>query len=437
MIWFFWWVFLSDFYNQLIKNNENILESYYDDSRHILELTIDDVYKVDTYNSIYIAKISKIDNSIIDKDIFSLAQAPNNIDIKKWYKILVESKIYKLDNFGHFDYKNYMLSKKIYNKIYINSMQVVSVNNINFIEKYLDNLRQNLLGVINILYPKNEALFLGGILLWAREDLPQELKTNFNNSWLTHFIAVSGFNITILIVFISFLFKYFPIYLRVILITVSIVLFTLLVWDTAPVVRASIMGLIWYYILVSGRKWNTWTILLLSLFIMILFSPLSLNYDVSLHLSFLAVLGIIFTSDFFKKIFYFLPETLAIREAFILTMSAFVFTLPIMMFNFGQVSLIAPISNIAVAWTMPFAMAFGFISILAYFIYPIFWFIIWYLTWIFLHYDMLMVSLFWNMDYMLLSFDVGIYKNYLELLYFIVLWFVILYFKEDKKETQV
>jgi hypothetical protein len=67
---------------------------------------------------------------------------------------------------------------------------------------------------------------------------------------------------------------------------------------------------------------------------LILYSPLSLNYDISLHLSFLAVLGIIYTQKFFSKIFSFLPEILAIREAFVMTLSALSFSLPVMIFDF-------------------------------------------------------------------------------------------------------
>jgi len=59
--------------------------------------------------------------------------------------------------------------------------------------------------------------------------MSEELKTDFNNSGLTHFIAVSGFNITILIVFLSYLFKIFPIFIRIILITLSIASFVILV----------------------------------------------------------------------------------------------------------------------------------------------------------------------------------------------------------------
>ena len=107
------------------------------------------------------------------------------------------------------------------------------------------------------------------------------------------------------------------------------------------------------------------TLLAFTAVCMSLFAPLVLLYDVSFHLSFLAVIGIIYTQDFFKKYLRFLPEFFAIREAAVLTLAALVFALPIMMFQFGQVSLFAPFANIAVTWTIPFAMLFGALSLIA------------------------------------------------------------------------
>ena len=89
---------------------------------------------------------------------------------------------------------------------------------------------------------------------------------------------------------------------------------------------------------------------------MVIISPLSINYDINFHLSFLAVLGILYTQKFFEKIFFWLPDFLAIRESFVLTLSAMSFALPIIIFNFGQVSIMSPIANIAVTWTIPLAM---------------------------------------------------------------------------------
>jgi predicted membrane metal-binding protein len=86
--------------------------------------------------------------------------------------------------------------------------------------------------------------------------------------------------------------------------------------------------------MISGRQNNPLSIILLTAFFMLILSPLSLNYDVSFHLSFLAVLGIIYTQKFFDRIFYFLPEIFAIKESLVLTLSSLSFTLPIMIFNF-------------------------------------------------------------------------------------------------------
>jgi predicted membrane metal-binding protein len=53
-----------------------------------------------------------------------------------------------------------------------------------------------------------------------------------------------------------------------------------------------------------------------------------------------------------------MPELLAIKESFVMTMSALVMTLPIVIFNFGQLSTVAIITNILVSWTIPIAMFF-------------------------------------------------------------------------------
>jgi competence protein ComEC len=68
----------------------------------------------------------------------------------------------------------------------------------------ITSFRTNLLEKIEVLFPHREALFLGGILIGARESMDYETLKNFNNSGLSHLIAVSGFNITIIIFFYHF-----------------------------------------------------------------------------------------------------------------------------------------------------------------------------------------------------------------------------------------
>lgn len=199
-------------------------------------------------------------------------------------------------------------------------------------------------------------------MIGERANLSTETKKHFNNAGLTHIIAVSGFNITLILVFLSFLFRSFPIAVRIVLALVCVGFFTLLVGPQVSVLRASVFGLISYVILLSGKKIRAFSVLLAVAVGFVLLDPLILNYDVSFQLSFLAVFGLLFFGDFFDRIFSFLPKWLGLRESLAMCLAAMVFTLPIVMMNFGQVSIIAPIANIAVVPLIPLVMLGGFVS---------------------------------------------------------------------------
>jgi hypothetical protein len=109
------------------------------------------------------------------------------------------------------------------------------------------------------------------------------------------------------------------------------------------------------------------------------------------------------------------------------------FTLPIMVFNFGQLSIMSPFANIAVSWTIPLAMLTGFLSIIVYFVFPVLWYIIAYITWIFLKWDIMMVYFFGQLDWAILKFDFGVYKYHIQILYFALLIFCIVYFRKKEK----
>ena len=429
-------IILSEIFLDNIKEKSSFLRPYFKQKETII-FEIKNLEKINNDYRIYKVKLLKIWEEISFKNIEFLAYFPLNYKLNSWEILKSKVKIYNFKNNGNFKLKDYYLAKNIYFKVYVNNFEKIGYKSPPKFLLEIKALREKLLNTIKLLYPKDEALFLWWILLWAREELPQELKTNFNNSGLTHFIAVSGFNITILIVFFSLFLKYFPIFIRLLLMTFFIILFVLFVWFSIPVIRAAIMGLLAYYILMSWRKANILTIVLLTAFILILFFPYSLNYDISLHLSFLAVLGIIYTQNFFNKLFWFLPDMLAIREAFVLTLSAMTFTLPIMLFDFWQVSILSFLANISVTWTIPIAMLLWFLSIIVYYVYNPLWWIISYFAWIFLKWDILMVNYFGTRNWALLKVNLWEYSNYLKLTYFIVLLFLIIYFYDYKKEQTI
>lgn len=435
LLWIIVWIYFSQINIEKISQKNILIHNHSQEYKNY-QLEIKELSKKQENDNFYIAKIYSIEDKIIEKNILIEVKIANMYEIINGDIIQTKIKLFAFKNTPEFWYKNYMNSKNIYASGYINSFEKIGENTPIRLKVYASELRDSLLEIVYKIYPENEAIFLGGILLWARESLSDEIKQDFNNSWLTHFIAVSGFNITILIIFFGFLIKYFPKILQFILMSLFLVFFVMIVWDTAPVIRAAIMWILWYIILLSWRNTHSYTLVTLSALIMVYFSPYTLSYDVSFHLSFLAVLWIIFTQVFWKKIFFFVPELFAIKEALVLTFAAMVFTLPIMIFNFWQVSIMSPFANIAVTWTIPIAMLLGFISIIFYYISPFAWEISWYFAWVLLKYDMLMVEFFWNLDFSVYKIDFGIYKTQFFILYFLIMVFLVLYFQNNSTEKK-
>ena len=368
-------------------------------------------------------------------NILHILRVPKNFSLEPGQEISYAGKMYRFEDFNGFSYEKYMLSQGFYFSSSTSNIQQLSSNTKTLSYK-LFSFRQSLLANLNSLFPKDEAVFLSGILFWARENIASDLQEDFNNSWLTHLIAVSGFNITLCILFSTFLFGFLPSYARVFAVSTTIIIFSFFVWLWAPVVRAAIMGIVGYIFLQSGNTTKNITLLAFTAVCMALWSPLSLYYDVSLHLSFLAVIGIIYTQEYFKKIFFWIPKTFAIQEASVLTLSALSFALPLMMFQFGQVSLLAPFANIAVTWTIPFAMLTGSLTLCLNYFSPFLSEIFGFIPWILLHYDILMVRFFGNLEFALLRIDVGAYGIYLQMLYFIILLYILSYlYLRNKKQS--
>ncbi|RKW21066.1 ComEC/Rec2 family competence protein [Candidatus Gracilibacteria bacterium] len=422
-------IFISSFNLEKIEENLNFVNKFTGKTEIISE--IEEVKEVKEGDIIYKGRIISIDNLKPKNDIYAETFVKNKGNrLKKGEIIKANSKVYVYKDSSGFSYKKFMISNGYYFKYYANGFTKIGENKVNFLEEKIIGLREEMLSIIRKIYPEKEAIFLGGILLGAREELPKELKQNFNNSGLTHFIAVSGFNITILIVFFSIFLKYLPKYFQIPVMSIIILLFVILVGPSAPVVRAGIMGFIGYLVLQNGRQNNILATSLLTLLIMISFNPLSINHDISLHLSFLAVFGIIYTEKFFNRIFKFLPNVFEIRTAISITFSALVFTLPVMMFGFGRVSTVSPITNLLVSWSIPLAMLFGFLSIVFYAFFAKLGIIIGFFAYLLLRWNIEIVNFFGSMDFLVLKSDFGEYKGYYQLIYLIIFTFIIIYFKK-------
>jgi competence protein ComEC len=248
-------------------------------------------------------------------------------------------------------------------------MERTSGDHGNVVIASLIHIREGFEGQINRIFPEPHASFLAGLLTGSRRGMPDSLTQAFKQTGLTHIVAISGFNITIIIAIISSALFFLPLKWRFVPSVLAIILFTLFVGASASVVRASIMGILGLLALQTGRIKNARLIILWTAFFMLLWNPKELWYDAGFQLSFLAVIGLTETAPILEKWLKNISNTLGVREALTMTIAAQVFAMPWVVFQFGNLSLISPLANILVAPLIPFAMLFGFLGTVISFVF--------------------------------------------------------------------
>jgi len=119
-----------------------------------------------------------------------------------------------------------------------------------------------------------------------------------------------------------------------------------------------------------GRQ--SWSLLSLVLAagIMLIINPSWID-NLSFQLSFLATLGIIiFGQTKYSKSQSFFDEVMReLKISLRITLAAQAFTLPLIFFTFRQVSLISPVTNVLIGWTIVPIMVLGFVLSISGWIY--------------------------------------------------------------------
>lgn len=218
---------------------------------------------------------------------------------------------------------------------------------------------------IRMILPGDEGALLSGIL-YGERSLSAETTAAFRHAGMTHLIAVSGSNITIVVsLFVPVLIALG--YRRrsaIFLSGFGIFLFTVFVGAGASVIRAALMG--WAALLARyfGRKAHAAHLLLLAGTIMIMFDPWALAFDAGFALSFLATWGLIAWSPMIAERLTWIPEAFGLREIIATTMAATISTIPYLLWAFEGTSLAGIVTNVFAIPLVALAMAWGAIAVM-------------------------------------------------------------------------
>jgi competence protein ComEC len=321
----------------------------------------------------------------------------------------VTCKLEHPQNFADFDYEKYLAAQGIYSTCSFPQIEILADKNLsppflaekksltrfNWVWEGIFYVRDKLSATIDNGLTEPEAGLLKAFLL-NDPTVPDDLNVAFRQSGLAHIVAISGSHISELIGIVFFCLLFFGLNRRhAFWFCVPVILFYVaMVGSPASAVRSGIMGFLVLLAMYLGRLARLDYTLALAGAVMLLINPMLVIADAGFQLSFLAVLGMIYLYPIFDRWlakFYESNSSLAnqnhpqtlpwkgggmlgaeesfrrkvfkiICQTAALTIAAQVFTAPILMFGFHQLSLVAPIANLFALWAAPFIMISAFIA---------------------------------------------------------------------------
>jgi len=299
----------------------------------------------------------------------------------------VSGKLEAPEVFEGFDYPAYLARYDIYSLLYFPVLKLSSGNlsGGQKIKRKLLDFKQGARLILNQNLKEPEAGLASAMLFGYKRTLEKEDLEIFSLVGLRHLMAISGAHITIisslLMSFLAFLGfsrrrSFFPV-------ISFLFLYPLITGLASSAIRSAIMGFFGFSALYFKRPKSSVRALVFSASLMLIFNPLLLSRDLGFQLSFLAVLGIIYLEPILKKFsepvieesFKNLKLKKFVKFIFSLlnlTIASQLASLPIMLFSFEYFSLIAPLANIFLTWTLPFILALLILGIFLSWLIPIF-----------------------------------------------------------------
>jgi competence protein ComEC len=230
---------------------------------------------------------------------------------------------------------------------------------------FLNALRASVIGLIGRLYTEPHAAFLTGLLTGDRAGMPYDVTLAFRRTGLSHILAISGSNITLVVTLLTSMLFFLPIRWRLPPVLVGIVLFVLFVGPGASVVRAAIMGVIGLIAMTGGRKRHARLSILWAAVVMLAWNPSLIRDDAGFQLSFLSVIGLTELSRELKTLLRRLPEAMGLQEALVATLAAQATAVPWAVLIFGDLPLLSPVANLLAAPLIAPSTLLGGVSVFA------------------------------------------------------------------------
>ena len=279
-------------------------------------------------------------------------------------------------------FKSYLQRQKISAIVNVGGRRKISYigeENGNLLIKTALRIKRSLFRDINDYISPVYSPLLGGMMFKAGI-IPAQVRDMFQKIGVVHILAISGLHVGIMCGIFLLICRLLNIPKRIacVITFVLIILYALVTGLETPVVRAGLMIDLFLLGYIIRRKTDVFITLSAASLLILLWKPYEL-FDVGFQLSFITVLGIVISVPRFENLLRLNPVwftnpiknlSLILVKLFIVSVSAWLASLPLVAYHFGYISWVGPLSNLIVIPLVAMVLAFGFILLISIWILP-------------------------------------------------------------------
>jgi len=279
-------------------------------------------------------------------------------------------------NPGEFDYNKYLRKNGVSGLLYVYSSSKIKIvrGESSFVGSLIFNIRKNIDEQIRKIYNPETAGFLRGILLADRSEINYNEKQDFINSGVIHILAVSGLHVGYILLIFTFIFGRFNVYVKSILTIIGLVLFLLITGVPPSAFRATVMAIVLISAFLMNRSTNLLNSVAIAALIILIINPAEL-FNAGFQLSFSAVISIALIYPVFReKIEEMNFQNRLLRGLLLflgVSLAAQIGTLPVTIYYFGKISLVALFTNLLVIPAAGIIVGIGIFSLVLSFLLPV------------------------------------------------------------------
>ncbi|MDD4954106.1 MAG: ComEC/Rec2 family competence protein [Candidatus Omnitrophica bacterium] len=229
----------------------------------------------------------------------------------------------------------------------------LAINEGYFLKKFSFWAEEKMQGVISKNISGLPAAILSAMVLGEKKDIPASINISMMKSGTVHILVVSGFNVGIAAFIVNLLLKLIrvPRKLRFCLVIFSVVIYCLLTGASNPVLRATVMSVVFLLALLFQREADIYNSCALAALFILLFSPRQL-FDPGFQLSFVSVISIIYLYPRIKTLLCATSIKISCIRVLIdgglVSLSAWLGTMGIVAYYFRILSPVTVLANILI-----------------------------------------------------------------------------------------